>query len=125
MPPAGVPGRAEGQRRQGALSASRLPRMLCLLCLLCAALCTLCARWRQLPATLACPRCTHLPVCLQHPGALGAPPAKVAPAPVPLPHGADPHIVPAGEGVGWRRLSAHRPVRVPANMLVLRFLKSR
>ncbi|PRW20525.1 pyruvate carboxylase isoform A [Chlorella sorokiniana] len=32
----------------------------------------------------------------KHPGAIGAPPAKVAPAPVPLPHGSDPHIVPAG-----------------------------
>ena len=99
MPPAGVSGGAEGQRPQGALCPLCL---LCLLCMLCVVLCSLCARWRaqqlaQLLATLAGPLCTHLPLCLQHPGAIGAPPAKVAPAPVPLPHGADPHIVPAGE----------------------------
>lgn len=42
----------------------------------------------------------------QHPGAVGPPPAKVAPAPPPLPPGADPHIVPAG----WRDyLLTHGP----------------
>ena len=38
------------------------------------------------------------PATLQHPGAIGSPPAKVAPSNVALPQGADPHIVPAGEG---------------------------